>query len=124
MLQELRRAGLNNKLYEEMNSIPGVKNGVTTKLLYFSGIRSTAGAEALIFDSRVRLHLFARDWDEYKPLTESLLKYKGSLAPKPNDYMQFIEITSALSAKSGWAASAIEMHMFTDAPGRREAIHK
>jgi hypothetical protein len=123
-IQKLRKSGLNVDSYKEINSIYGVKNGVTTKFLYFSGIRSTSGAEALIFDSRVKSHLLERDWDEYKDLKKSLIRNKWHLAPKPNEYLQFIEITQKLSIDSGWPASAIEMHMFTDVPSRRKAVHK
>jgi hypothetical protein len=52
-ISEILENGLCEKSFEIINSKPGVKNGATTKMLYFSGAK-IADAKCLIFDSRVR----------------------------------------------------------------------
>lgn len=120
-LQTIRQHGLCAETYKTINSRSGVKNGVTTKVLYFGTTRSVSGAEALIYDSRVQTHLLERNWDEYLPLTRTLRAYR--LTPTAAEYLLYLNITSEIARESEWNPAAIEMFMFGDAPGRRRAAH-
>lgn len=108
--------------YDAINSLPNVKNGITTKILYFSGACTASGAHALIYDSRVQDHLLTRNWDEYRSLTNTLKR--STLQPTAEQYLEFLEITQNVSRVTGWDSAAIEMFMFTDAPNKRTALHK
>ena len=108
--------------YDAINSLPNVKNGITTKILYFSGARTSSDAHALIYDSRVQDHLLTRNWDEYRSLTDTLKRH--ILKPSAEQYFEFLEITKDVSRATDWDAAAIEMFMFTDAPSKRAAIHR
>ncbi|UEC01744.1 8-oxoguanine DNA glycosylase OGG fold protein [Burkholderia vietnamiensis] len=121
-LRAIRQGGLDGQTYDTINALPGVKNGITTKVLYFAGTRSVTGAPALIYDSRVQTHLLARNWDEYIPLTRTLRR--SALAPTAAQYLQYLEITDYVARELRWDAAAIEMHMFSDAPGRRPPAHR
>lgn len=122
ILRSIRQSGLTESAYDKINSTPQVKNGVTTKVLHFSGSRTPSGALALIYDSRVQDHLLVRDWDEYRPLTKTLRRYV--LEPNAAQYSQFLEITRDVASTSGWDAAAIEMFMFGDAPNKKPPRHK
>lgn len=122
LLRSIRQSGLTESAFDKINSTPQVKNGVTTKVLYFSGSRTSTGAQALVYDSRVQDHLLFRGWDEYRSLTQTLKRYK--LQPSATQYLQFLEITQDVARTSGWNAAAIEMFMFADAPNKRPPSHK
>lgn len=57
---EILENELCEKSFETINSKPGVKNGATTKMLYFSGAKAS-GAKCLIFDSRVRGYILEKN---------------------------------------------------------------
>jgi len=121
-LAAIRQGALDAQGFDTMNALEYVKNGVTTKILYFAGARTATGAEALIYDSRVLTHLLAKDWDEYRPLVQTLRRHV--LEPTAEQYLQFLETTGMVARESGWKPAAIEMFMFGDAPGRRPPRHQ
>lgn len=121
-LQSIRQNGLDVRLYDSINAIPAVKNGTTTKILYFAGTRTKWGAHTLIYDSRVKRHLQARGWEEYMPLARTLRRW--SAVPTAEQYLQYVEITRNVACELGWDAAAVEMYMFGDAPGKRPPLHR
>lgn len=114
--------GLTADGYKLINSQEHVKNGVTTKILYFAGLHSEAGHQALIYDSRVRDYLLRRDPVEYRRLTATLSASR--LAPTPDQYMLYLAITSNVAGQAGLSdAASVEMFMFSNPPGRQAPTH-
>ena len=113
--------GLTEKLFIELNSHKEVKNGITTKLLYFSGAKY-GHTECLIYDSRVKAYL-----EHFRPLefpqTLSLMK-KSQPAPTYDLYISYCTEADMCSKRLSISAGALEMFMFTNAPGKRPAQHK
>lgn len=121
-LRELRHGHLTADAYDALNCVPGVKNGVTTKLLYFAQIKAADGVPALIYDSRVRDHLLFHNWDEYQGLTDSLRRHQP--VPTAQQYLRYLTITSQVAEAAGWRdPAAVEMFMFSNVPTRRAPRH-
>jgi hypothetical protein len=103
--------GLSNDNFTKLNSIKGVKNGITTKMLYFSNA-FVGNSRCLIFDSRVRRYLI-----ENQPLefTETLNNLpRDSLYPGSVAYVMFCREADTLASKLSIEPDVIEMFLFSD----------
>ena len=120
-LNKILDYGLTEELFAKLNSHKEVKNGITTKLLYFSGAKNENN-ECLIYDSRVKAYL-----EYFRPIefakTLSFIK-KSQAMPTYELYKFYCKEANACSEKSNTPAGALEMFMFTNAPGKRLAQHK
>jgi hypothetical protein len=120
-ISEILENGLCEKSFEIINSKPGVKNGATTKMLYFSGAK-IGDAKCLIFDSRVRDYMLKNKPSDLDSTTRALPQH--SLYPGWHGYQLFCREVKNLSSKLNISVDAIEMYMFNAAPNRRKAQHK
>lgn len=115
-------ATLSNELYERVNSLPNVKNGITTKLLHFGGITTCEGHRAQIYDSRIHKYLTRTRPQEYASLTADMAAYR--YAPTPSQYLEYLRITEQVALELGYSdPSRVEVFMFSNAPGTRKARH-
>lgn len=122
MLNIIRNEGINEINYREINSLYGVKNGVTTKILYFSQSRTeNSNANALILDSRALKHMMHYRWDEYKNLTKTLRPSR--MEPTSSEYLEFLGVTKSISDQTNWSPDAIEMYMFSNVPSMKSPAH-
>lgn len=114
---------LTREIYEKINSLPDVKNGVTTKLLHFSGITTQDGHRAQIYDSRIHQYLMHVRPEEYAPLIATMRP--STSFPSADQYLNYLRITEAVMTGAGYEdPSSVEIYMFTNAPGKRSARHK
>ena len=120
-LNRILETGLTETLFSELNSHKEVKNGITTKLLYFSGAKYLS-TECLIYDSRVKTYLEHFRPSEFSQ-TLSFMK-KSQPVPTYDLYTCYCTEMNICSNKSNVPAGALEMFMFTNAPGKRPAQHK
>lgn len=119
-LDNILQFGLNKDLFEELNAHKEVKNGITSKLLYFS--KATVNScPCLIYDSRVKAYLEAVAPKEF-PLSLSAMK-KSQPVPSFDLYDNFCKEALACAQSVNLQSGAIEMYMFTNAPGKRQAQH-
>lgn len=119
-IEEIVQEGLSEKSFEMINSKHGVKNGATSKMLYFSGAR-IGDSKCLIFDSRVRGYLLEHQPIEFNSTVRHLPQ--NSLYPGWNGYRYFCQEVQSLAAKLSVKEDAIEMYLFQAAPNRRKAQH-
>jgi len=112
--------GLNEVSFNELNVHKNVKNGVTTKLLYFSK-SIVNNSHCLIYDSRVKAYL-----EEFRPIefnkTLAVMK-KWQAQPTFDLYKNYCEEAQVCAEQNALSSAAIEMFMFTAAPGKRPAQH-
>ena len=76
-IEQIKTTSLSNQAFKSLNSIPGIKTSVTTKLLYFSGCKAN-NARCLIFDRRVLDTLQLFKFTEFNSLEEELGKLRAS----------------------------------------------
>jgi hypothetical protein len=120
VLKSIVSEGLNEVLFNDLNMHKNVKNGITTKLLYFSN-SVVNSSPCLIYDSRVKAYL-----EEFRPIefnqTLALMK-KWQAQPTFDLYKKYCEEAHECAEKNFLPSAAIEMFMFTAAPGKRPAQH-
>ncbi len=116
----IKKSQLNETSFALLNSITGIKNGATTKMLYFSGSK-IGEAKCLIFDSRVRDFLLDQRPVEF----DNTLKHlsKNSLYPGWLGYSAFCQDVNNISKNINISEDYIEMYLFNNAPNRRKAQH-
>ncbi|MDC3304101.1 hypothetical protein OAV15_02815 [Amylibacter sp.] len=120
VLKRIMAEGLNEVSFNELNVHKNVKNGVTTKLLYFSK-SIVNNSHCLIYDSRVKAYL-----EEFRPIefnkTLTVMK-KWQAQPTFDLYKNYCEEAQVCAEQNALSSAAIEMFMFTAAPGKRPAQH-
>jgi hypothetical protein len=120
VLKKISNVGLNEGTFNDLNMHKNVKNGVTTKLLYFSN-SVVNSSPCLIYDSRVKAYL-----EEFRPIefvkTLELMK-KWQAQPTFDLYKKYCAEAHECAEKHSLPSAAIEMFMFTAAPGKRPAQH-
>lgn len=116
-------AVLDAETFQAINSHHYVKNGITTKLLHFSGILTREGHRAQIYDSRIHKYLTLARPREYAPLIATLSK--SQRIPTPAQYLEYLRLTEQVAREAGHDdPSRAEMFMFSNAPGTRQARHR
>ena len=114
VLKKISNVGLNEGTFNDLNMHKNVKNGVTTKLLYFSN-SVVNSSPCLIYDSRVKAYL-----EEFRPIefikTLELMK-KSQAQPTFDLYENYCEEAHVCAEKHSLPSNdAIEIFMFTFAP--------
>ncbi len=120
VIEEIAREDLSEEKFELINSKAGIKNGATSKMLYFSGAK-IGNIKCLIFDSRVRGNLLEHRPIEFNSTIEHLPR--NSLYPGWNGYKAFCQEVKNLATQLCVTEDAIEMYLFNSAPNRRRAQH-
>ena len=111
VLKKISNVGLNEGTFNDLNMHKNVKNGVTTKLLYFSN-SVVNSSPCLIYDSRVKAYL-----EEFRPIefikTLELMK-KSQAQPTFDLYENYCEEAHVCAEKHSLPSNdAIEIFMFT-----------
>ena len=119
-IKKLKTGGLTPSGYDEINSLLGVKNGITTKFMYFSGVM-VGQSPALIFDSRVRNFLLSINPPEFSTVVDALSKY--SLYPGAECYMEFCKLSDQFARSVIVNSEFVEYCMFKYSPGRMAPSH-
>lgn len=119
-IEHIKKSGLNEAEFYKINSIRGVKNGITSKMLYFSGSKINE-VKCLIFDSRVRDCLLDKRPVEFGSTLSCLPK--NSLFPGWDGYNAFCQDVGKLATDLKISEDSIEMYLFNSAPNRRKARH-
>ena len=114
VLKKISNVGLNEGTFNDLNMHKNVKNGVTTKLLYFSN-SVVNSSPCLIYDSRVKAYL-----EEFRPIefvkTLELMK-KWQAQPTFDLYKKYCAEAHECAEKHSLPSNdAIEIFMFTFAP--------
>ena len=114
VLKKISNVGLNEGTFNDLNMHKNVKNGLTTKLLYFSN-SVVNSSPCLIYDSRVKAYL-----EEFRPIefikTLELMK-KSQAQPTFDLYENYCEEAHVCAEKHSLPSNdAIEIFMFTFAP--------
>ena len=111
VLKKIANEGLNEATFNNLNMHKNVKNGLTTKLLYFSN-SVVNSSPCLIYDSRVKAYL-----EEFRPIefikTLELMK-KSQAQPTFDLYENYCEEAHVCAEKHSLPSNdAIEIFMFT-----------
>ncbi len=121
IIDEIKSSSLNEALFNELNGVPGVKNGMTTKFLYFSNSR-VQNARCMIFDSRVRLSIL----EKYPESFQETIKHlpSNSLYPGWIGYINYCKELQSLAKSTSIPEDLIEIFLFQAAPGKKPPTHK
>ena len=124
LIEDIKRDGLDELSFGNLNKFHGVKNGTYTKLLYFAGCSfAESGEQCLIYDSRVKKYLDELKPVEFKQTLEKLIHRKSSQVPSYEVYRYYCIECAKCAVSLQTEAPAIEMFMFSAAPGKRAPSH-
>ena len=118
-IKKIQENTLDEYSWNELNKTKGIKNGVTTKLLYFSGCL-TSEYKCLIYDSRVRNYLKTKEPQEF---SKTLEKIGGTSIPNFNTYYSFCKEADELAKKTSLRSDAIEYYLFKESPKKQKSIY-
>jgi len=121
MIRAMRKHGLTARRYDTINSLRGISNGVTTKLMYFGELETKAGHPALIFDSRVHNYIQRHKPIEFNALLKTMPIYRP--VPTGSEYLVYLKTVSEIAAAVQWQPDAVEMFMFINSPGKKSPSH-
>lgn len=111
-IEKIQKTALSNQTFKDLNSVPGIKTSVTTKLMYFSDCKID-DVRCLIFDRRVLDTLQLFKFTEFKSLEEEFVKLRAN--PQKisfNAYKAYCTICSQIAIQLGVTAETIEYLLF------------